>query len=142
LEALETSQSFNISIINTTHGIKEPTFGYQNYNTAQILVFGGHVKVRESLCTQVIIWVSIIPNHINTMAILPRYEYSCMIYINSNGVEDKNVAKYPYHAGIKKCEIRNLGFSICWEASNFQHLCCTYAMGEDYLVLHHSHLPD
>ena len=25
-----------------THGIKEPTYGYQNYNTNQILIFGGY----------------------------------------------------------------------------------------------------
>ena len=131
-----------VSIININNGIKEPTSGYQNYITTQILIFGGHVKVRESLFIRVIIWVYTISNHINTMAILPRYDYSCMIYINSNGVEDKNIAKYPYHVGIKMCEIKNLGFSICWEASNFKQLSCTYAMGEDYLVLHHIHLPN
>ena len=39
------------SIININLGIKEPTCGYQNCHTSQILVFGGYVKVRESLYT-------------------------------------------------------------------------------------------
>ena len=39
------------SLINIDNGIKEPTHGYQNCNTSQILIFGGYVKVRESLYT-------------------------------------------------------------------------------------------
>lgn len=37
----------SINYINNV--IKEPTCGYQNYDTSQILIFGGYVKVRESL---------------------------------------------------------------------------------------------
>ena len=51
------------------HGIKEPTYGYQNHNTNQILIFGGYVKVRESLYTRIIIWVNTILNHIDTKLI-------------------------------------------------------------------------
>ena len=47
-----------ISIIRINNGIKEPIRGYQNCNTNQILIFGGYVKVRESLYTRVVIWVS------------------------------------------------------------------------------------
>ena len=39
------------SLINIDNGIKEPTHGYQNCNISQILIFGGYVKVRESLYT-------------------------------------------------------------------------------------------
>ena len=46
--------------------------------TSQILIFNGYLKVRESLYTQVIIWVNIILNHIDTRLILPIYEGSCM----------------------------------------------------------------
>ena len=44
-----------------THGIKEPTYGYQNCNTSQILIFGGYVKVRK-FYTQVFSWVDTILN--------------------------------------------------------------------------------
>lgn len=37
----------------------ELNHGHQNYNTSQILAFGGYVKTRESLFHRVIIWVSI-----------------------------------------------------------------------------------
>ena len=35
-------------------------------------MFGGFLKLREFLYTQVIIWVITILNHIDAMAILPR----------------------------------------------------------------------
>jgi hypothetical protein len=31
-------------------------------------------------------------------------------YIDLNGIENENNAKYPYPTGIKKCEILNMGF--------------------------------
>ena len=65
------------SIIN---GVKEPTCGHQNFNTSQILIFGGYVKVNGSLCTQVILWVNSILNHFDTKAMLPRYEGPSMVY--------------------------------------------------------------
>ena len=40
-----------VSTINLNNGIKEPTHGYQNLNTSQIMIFGGYVKVREAVCT-------------------------------------------------------------------------------------------
>ena len=49
-------------------------------NTTQILKFGGYAKGRESLYTQVIIWVNTILNHIDTGMILHMYESSCIIY--------------------------------------------------------------
>ena len=47
--------------------------------SSQILLFGGYVKVKESFYTRVIIWVITILNHIDTTAILPRYEDSCLV---------------------------------------------------------------
>ena len=69
-----------VSMINTNNGIPEPTLGYQNCNTSQILIFDAYVNVRESLYTRVIIWVNTILNHIDTRGVLPRYEGSCMVY--------------------------------------------------------------
>ena len=69
-----------VSVINSNNRIKEPTHGYQNCHTSQLLIFVGYVKARESLYTRVIIWVDTILYHINTRAILPRYEGSCMLY--------------------------------------------------------------
>ena len=69
-----------VSITNINNGIKEPTCGYQNYNSSQILIFDGYVKVSESLYTQVIIWVNTSLNHIDTREILPGYQASCMVY--------------------------------------------------------------
>ena len=40
-----------VSVFNINNGIKEPTRGYQDCNTSEIFIFGGHVKVRESLYT-------------------------------------------------------------------------------------------
>ena len=48
-----------VSIVNIDNGIKEPTGGYCNCNTNQILIFGGYVKVRNFLYTQIIIFGSI-----------------------------------------------------------------------------------
>ena len=59
-------------IYRRMHGIKEPIHGHQNCYTNQILIFGGYVKVKESLYTRVIIWVNTILNHIDTSTILPR----------------------------------------------------------------------
>ena len=91
-----------VSIINFNHGIKEPTHGYQNSNTSQILIFGEYVKVRESLYTQVIIWVDNIMNHIDTRVILPRYEGLYIVY-RPKWYQKKNTIKYSYPTGIKKC---------------------------------------
>ena len=59
---------------------KNLPMGLKNYSTSQILISGGHVKGIESLYTQVIIWVNSILNHIDSKAVLPRYEGSCMMY--------------------------------------------------------------
>ena len=70
-------------------------------SASQILIFGAYVKVRESLYTQVIIWINTTLNHIDARGILPRYEGSCMLY-RPEYIENKNIIKYPYATGIKK----------------------------------------
>ena len=75
-----------VSLIHINNGIKESTHKYQNCNTIQLMIFGVYIKMRESLYTQVIIWVNTILNHIDTMAISPRYEVSCMVY-RPNGIK-------------------------------------------------------
>jgi hypothetical protein len=47
-----------ILIINIINGNKEPTHGNENCNNNQMLVFGGSLKVREYLYTQITIWVN------------------------------------------------------------------------------------
>lgn len=69
-----------VSLININNGIKGITCGYQNFKTNPILLFGGYFEVRESLYTHIILWVHSILNHIDTRAILPRYEGSRMVY--------------------------------------------------------------
>ena len=46
--------------------IEEPTHGHEKYNTSQIFITSGYVKVRESLYTRVL---NTILNHIDTRAI-------------------------------------------------------------------------
>jgi hypothetical protein len=65
-----------VSIMKITHGIKEPTGGHQNCITNHMLIVGGYVKVRESLYTQITIWVNTILSHIDTRVVLHRYESS------------------------------------------------------------------
>jgi hypothetical protein len=60
--------------------IKELISGYQNYNTNQILIFGGYVKVRGSLYSRTITWINIILSHIDIRVTFPRYECFCMVY--------------------------------------------------------------
>ena len=87
-----------VSIMNIDNGFKEPTRGYQNYNTSQILIFGGYVKVRESLYTWVIfepLWTIVLGRFCLRITILAWY-------MDPNGIENKNIVKYPYPSGIKK----------------------------------------
>ena len=70
-------------IVNIYNGIKESTYGYQNCNISQILIFGGYFK--ESLYTRVIIWINtilnlVLFNDIDVRVILSRYESFCMVY--------------------------------------------------------------
>ena len=73
-----------VSISNINNGIKEPTHGYQICNTNHIFILGGYLRLKKSLYTQVIIWISVILNHIDTKVILHRYDTCmkscCMIY--------------------------------------------------------------
>ena len=67
-----------MSVIKINNNITDPTCEsrYQYCNVEENSVFDGCVKARESLYTQVIIWVNTSLNHFNTRTILPRYEGS------------------------------------------------------------------
>ena len=69
-----------VTIINTDNGIKEPTSGYQNCLNIQMLIFGGYLKIRDSLYARVITWVNTILNHIDARVVLSGYEDSFMVY--------------------------------------------------------------
>lgn len=43
-------------------------------------------------------------NHVDTRGILPTYEDFCVVY-KENGIQNKNIFKYPCHVSIKICEI-------------------------------------
>ena len=60
--------------------------------------------MRESLYTQVIVWVNTILNDDDTRAILPRYKGTCMVY-EPEWYWSKNTAKYAYLIRIKKGDI-------------------------------------
>ena len=97
-----------VSIINIKSDVKESTRMYQNCNSSQRLIFGGYLKVRKSLFTQVIIWVNIILDHIHPRTLLPMYEGSCTIYRpdwSSNNhtllVQSMINSQYRYLNGIK-----------------------------------------
>ena len=87
--------------IGINNGIKDPTYGYRNCNTSQMLIFSGCVKVTGSLYTRVLIRVKTILNHIDTRAFSPRYEGSCMVY-RPEGYHSTNTIQSPYATCIKK----------------------------------------
>lgn len=68
-------------VFKSNNGIKESTPWVSKYlNFSQTVMFGGYVKVRDCLYTQVLFQVNtMILNHIDTRAIFPTYEGSCMI---------------------------------------------------------------
>ena len=91
-----------VSIINTNNGIKEPTSGYQNCLTIQMLIFGGHLKMRESFYARVITWVNTILNLIDARVVLSRYEDSCMVYRPEYMVpKNKNALKHSYPTSMR-----------------------------------------
>ena len=64
---------------------KNLPMGIENCDTSQMKIFGGYVKVRESLYTRVIIWVHTILNHIDTRAIWLGLKVLAW-YIDPNGI--------------------------------------------------------
>ena len=61
---------YMVPIINIINDIKEPTHGYQNCKTGQILIFSGYPKVREFLYTRV---VNLGQHHSEPYLILRRF---------------------------------------------------------------------
>ena len=72
-----------------------------------MLILGGYLKVREFVYTWVVIELIAILNRIDTRAILPRREGSCM-YIDSNGIKNKDVLKHPYLFLYHEKEVKSL----------------------------------
>ena len=59
-----------------------PTLGFQYQSNVDIWWV-------SSMCTQVIVWVNIFMNHINSRTFLPKYEGFCMVY-RPNEIENKH----------------------------------------------------
>ena len=86
-----------------------------NYDTCQILIFGGYVKVEQLLCTQVITWISNILN----ILILGRFYLGTKIltwwYINPIDIVNKSIVKSSYPTSIKQMWI-----SYYWYANGMK----------------------
>jgi hypothetical protein len=60
-----------VSNLEPTHmAIKDCSF-------SQILIFGGYLKVRESLYIRVIVWIDTVLNHFDAWAMFLRCQGSC-----------------------------------------------------------------
>lgn len=69
--------------------------------TVKYLIFGQYVKVRDPLCIRILIWVNISLNHIDTTAIILRYE-GFLHVVYTRMASKKNIPKHPYFTGVKK----------------------------------------
>lgn len=67
------------------------------------MLFGGHVKVKEILYIQLIIWIDTILNHIETRTILPKV-WKSLLYIHE-WHENKHVVEQSYPTCIMIYEI-------------------------------------
>ena len=66
---------------------------------------------------RVIGWVNTTLNHIDTRAILPAFEGSCLVY-KLNSIKIKIFSKYPYPTDIEKCDILILDTQVVLEKDN------------------------
>ena len=93
-----------------------------NYDTCQILIFGGYVKVGQLLCTRVITWISNILN----ILILGRFYLGTKIlawwYINPIDIVNKIIVKSLYPTSTKKMWIPYMRMAWKWTTLN-QHWC-------------------
>ena len=81
------------------HGIKEPTYGYPNCNSSQILLFAGYVQA--NLCIPELLFGSILW----TISILGQLCLGIRVlawYIYPNGIKNKSTDKNPYPTGKEK----------------------------------------
>ena len=84
-----------VSIITINNGITEPTPGYQNVIPGKYWYLVGMSRGENLLSTWVIMWVNTILNHIDTTAILPKYQGSYIMYTPER-YRNKNAIEYPY----------------------------------------------
>ena len=69
--------------------------------------------MRESLYSQIIIWVNNTLYRIGSRVIVPRWEGSCMIYRPE--WYKKNVVEYPHPIGTKVCEILSIDSRVVFK---------------------------
>lgn len=67
------------------------------------LMFGGYVKMRESLYTLIIIWIKLILGRL--CLYMKVLAWNDKLGLNLNDIRNINTVKYPYPAGINKCEM-------------------------------------
>lgn len=79
-----------VSIIIIESGLKEPTW----LVTKSVLVLRRYMKVRKSLCTQVVIWVNTIPTKLILVWIYIDMKFLGW-YIDPSGIE-KKILNYPH----------------------------------------------
>ena len=107
-----------VLIININKGIKESTCGYQKCNTSHILIYSWCVKVRESLHTQLIVWVNAVLNHIDTRMILLGVKILAWL-IDPNDTEPKTLSNT--HANThKKYEILIINEQLIFKKRRYQ----------------------
>jgi hypothetical protein len=97
-----------ISIIKLNYGIKQPTNAYEyGIGSAKSCVFGGYVTLSPSSYALVNVWVN---NILTTLILhLPCLEMMTFAwYVDPNGIQNKNIVKYPYPAGIMITEASNI----------------------------------
>lgn len=80
-----------VSTIIINNGLKEPTW----LVTKSVLIFGRYLKVRKSMYTQVVIWVSTILTKLILVWIYIDMKFLGW-YIDPSGIENKNILNYPH----------------------------------------------
>ena len=78
-----------------------------------------YILVKESLYTQVIIWLKTILNYIDTRGILPRYEDSCMVY-RPEWYWKQKYCQIPIPYVYYKCEILILDTQMVLKKRRYQ----------------------
>ena len=75
-----------VSIININNGIKDPTCGYQNCNTSQILIFSGQDK-------RIFVYPSYYLGQYHSK---PYYGMKVLaLYVDLKGIKNTYTVKYP-----------------------------------------------
>ena len=84
-----------------------------------MVIFGGYVKVRESLYTWEIIWVNTFLNHIDTRGDSPQSEGQTLIPTWYEKKKKKWNPHYRYPNGTKKKSIPDQHWFVCMYISGY-----------------------